>query len=114
MTGVHGWRPQLGEVEVGDPVERGQVEHAGDLVAVLRLEAEAAQQQGARRRRHRPLDLEPDRLAESPAPKLLLDRHQQVVGLVLLDGEVGVAGDPEQVGLDDLHAREQVLGDWPR
>ena len=30
---------------------------------------------------------------------------QQVVGLVLLDREVGVAGDPEQVGLDDLHAR---------
>ena len=33
--------------------------------------------------------------------------EQEVVGLVLLDVEVGVAGDPEQVGLDDLHAREQ-------
>ena len=30
---------------------------------------------------------------------------QQVVGLVLLDRQVGVAGDPEQVVLEDLHAR---------
>ena len=63
----------------------------------------------ARRRRHRPLDLEPDRLAEAPPPELLLDRQQQVVGLVLLDREVGVAGDPEQVVLDDLHPGEQQV-----
>ena len=109
VTGVHGVGPQVGPVEVGDPVQRGQVQHAGDLVAVLRIEAEPAQQQRARGGRHRPLDLEPDGLAESTPAELLLDRHQQVVGLVLLDGEVGVAGDPEQVGLDDLHAREEVL-----
>ena len=59
--------------------------------------------------RHRALDLEADGLAEAPPPELLLDRHQQVVGLVLLDREVGVAGDPEQVVLDDLHAAEQQV-----
>ncbi len=58
---------------------------------------------------HRPLDLEADRLAEAPAADLLLDREQQVVGLVLLDRDVGVAGDPEQVGLEDLHAAEQLV-----
>ena len=55
-----------------------------------------------------PLDLEADRLAEASPTELLLDGHQQVVGLVLLDREVGVAGDPEEVALDDLHAHEQV------
>ena len=101
--------PQLRPVELGDPVQGGEVEHAGDLVAVLGFEAEPALQQGARGGRHRPLHLEPDRLAEAASPELLLDRHQEVVGLVLLDREVGVAGDAEQVRLDDLHAREQVL-----
>ena len=109
MTGVHGSARSSGPVELGDPVQRGQVEHAGDLVAVLGFEAEPALQQGARGGRHRPLHLEPDRLAEPASPELLLDRHQEVVGLVLLDREVGVAGDPEQVRLDDLHAGEQVL-----
>ena len=54
-----------------------------------------------------------DDLAEAPAPELVLDRLEQVVGLVG-DLEVGVARDPEQVVADDLHAREQrveVLGD---
>ena len=105
-------RPRRGlevrPIEVDDPVQRRQVEHAGDLVDVLRLEADAAHQQVARAGRHRPLDLEADRLAEAPAPELLLDGHEQVVGLVLLDREVGVAGDPEEVALDDLHAHEQV------
>ena len=58
---------------------------------------------------HRPLGLEPDGLAEPAAPDLLLDREQEVVGLVLLDRDVGVAGHPEQVGLEDLHAPEQLV-----
>src|SRR5205807_7266472 len=48
-----------------------------------------------------------------PSPELLLDLLEQVVGLVV-DLEVGVAGDPEQVVADDLQPREQciqVLGD---
>ena len=62
-------------------------------------------QQRPRGRRHRALDLEPDGLAEAAPAQLLLDRQQQVVRLVLLDREVGVAGDPEEVVLHDLHAR---------
>ena len=57
--------------------------------------------------RHRALDLEPHDLAEAALAQLLLDRHQQVGRLFLLDREVGVAGDAEEVVLDDLHAREE-------
>ena len=111
---VPGLALELGDVEVGDRLQRAQVEHAGDLVDVLGLEAQAALQERARLGRHRALDLEPHDLAEAAPAELLLDGQQQVVRLVLLDGEVGVAGHPEEVVLDDLHAREervQVGGD---
>ena len=45
--------------------------------------------------------------AEAPLPDALLDRLQQVVGLQLLDGHVGIAGDAEGVGFDDVHAGEE-------
>ena len=58
-------------------------------------------------------DLHPHGLAEAPRAQLLLDRLQQVVGLVG-DREVRVAGDAEDGVVEDLHAREEhveVLGD---
>ena len=58
-------------------------------------------------------DLDAHDLAEAPAAQLVLDRLQQVVGLVG-DREVGVAGDAEEVVVGDLHAREErveVVGD---
>ena len=98
-------RLEVGPVQVGDLPQSGQVEHAADFVAVAVFEVQAAQQQAARCGRHGSLDLETDRLAEAPAAELLLDGQQQVVGLVLLEGEVGVAGDPEEVVLFDDPSR---------
>ena len=57
--------------------------------------------------------LEPHGLAEAAAAQLVLDRLQEVVGLVG-DGEVGVARDAEEGVAHDLHAREEraeVAGD---
>ena len=62
---------------------------------------------------HAGADLDAHDLAEAAPAQLLLDRPQQVVGLVV-DGEVGVARDAEDVEVDDLHAREErveMLGD---
>ena len=67
------------------------------------------EQELARRLGHRSLDLEPDRLAEAPPAELLLDREEEIVGLVLVELEVRVAGDPEEVVLEDLHAGEQEV-----
>ena len=52
-------------------------------------------------------DLEAQGPAEAAAAQLHLDGHQQVVGLVLFEGQVGVAGDPEGMVLPDRHAGEQ-------
>ena len=62
---------------------------------------------------HRGADLDAHDLAEAAAAQLVLDRAHEVVGLVG-DREVGVARDPEDRVVDDLHPGEQrreVLGD---
>ena len=60
------------------------------------------------RARGRAGDLEPHDVAEAAAAQLVLDRLEQVVGLVR-DLEVGVAGDPEHRALHDLHAGEEPV-----
>ena len=93
-------------VDAGDLPQVAEVEHALDVVDLDLVDVEPFDQPGAQRRVHAGADLEPDDLAEAPAPKLVLDRLEQVVGLVG-DLEVRVAGDPEQVVAEDLHAGEQ-------
>ena len=54
-------------------------------------------------------DLQPDRRPEAAPQQLLLQRLQEVLGVVLLDLQVLVAGDPEGVVLEHLHAGEQLV-----
>ena len=106
--------PQVRPVLRGDLPEAGVVQHAGDLVTILRIDAHTALEDVAHRRRHCLIDLEPDRLTKPPAAQLLLDRHHQIVSLVLLEFEVGVARHPEEMRLVDRHPGEehvQVGGD---
>jgi hypothetical protein len=52
--------------------------------------------------RHLCVDLEAHRVPETALAETFLDRGQQIVGLVLLDFEVGVPRHAESVGLGDL------------
>ena len=79
------------------------------LVDLVGGHADAGEEDVPQGFRHRPFDLEADRLAEAAAPELLLDREEEVVGLVLLEGQVGVAGHAEEVVLLDLHALEEQV-----
>ncbi len=54
-------------------------------------------------------DLEAYGLTEPPPVQLELQGGQEVLGLVLVHGHVGVAGDPEHLVLDDPHGREQAV-----
>ena len=96
-----------------DLPEVAEVEQSLDVVDLDLIYAQPFDQPRAQRRIHAGADLEPHDLAEAPAAQLVLDRGQQVVGLVG-DLEVGVPCHPEEVVGDDLHPREQrveVLGD---
>ena len=79
------------------------------LVDGLLVEVELAQQEVADLVGDVGVDLEPDGPTEPAAAQLDLDRGQQVVGLLLLEGEVGVAGDPERELLLDDHPGEQLV-----
>ncbi len=107
--GLPGLALQAGQVQLGDGIEGRQVQHAGDFVDVGRLDAQAALQQRPCGGRHRALHLQADGRPEAPLAELLLDGHQEVVGLVLLDGQVGVARDAEEVVFQHLHAREEGI-----
>ena len=55
------------------------------------------------------LDLEPHGRAEAAPGELALECLQQVLRVVFLDLDVLIAGHPEGVVLEDVHAREEVL-----
>jgi hypothetical protein len=105
---------QLGVAGHADDVPQVlEVEQAGDVEHVLVLDHQRAGDLLADRRAHVRAHLDPHDVAEAAPAQLVLDRLEQVVGLVG-DREVGVARDAEDVVVDDLHAREQrvqVLGD---
>ena len=97
VTGVHGSSFRSGAVEGVHRPQPAEVERRRRWnVHVVGLEVELAQQQLEHLRRHPMVDLEAHRATEAAAAQLHLDRGEQVVGLLLLEGEVGVAGDAER------------------
>ena len=100
---------EVGAVDVGDGEEAAQVERrrqAVDLaVADLKLAGEHVEDLGV----DVLLDLEPDRRTEAAPGQLLLERREEVLGVVLLDLEVLVAGDAEGEVLLDEHAGEELV-----
>ncbi len=97
----------------GDLPEVAEVEQALDVVDLNLVDVEPLDQACAQRGLHGRPDLEAHDLAEAAPAQLVLDRLEQVIGLVG-DLEIGVARDAEQVVAEDLHPGEQrieVAGD---
>ena len=87
--------------------ERGQVEQPGYPQHVVAVHVQFPDERLQHQIGHRRGNLQPHRRPE-PAPRQFpFQRLQQVLVAVLLDLQVGVAGHPEQVMLDDLHPGEQ-------
>ena len=82
---------------------------AGNGVDLGLLHAELADQQRPDVRVDVVGDLQAHGRAEPAAQQFLLERLQQVLGVVLFDLDVLVAGDAEGVVLQDLHAGEQLV-----
>ncbi len=101
-------------VDVVHLPQRAEVEQARHPLHVLAAHVDLADEQVEHLVVDVVGDLEAHGRAEPAPDQFALQGLQQVLVAVLLDLEVGVAGDPEQVVLDDLHAREQhrqVRGD---
>ena len=101
--------PQSRAFDVGDLVERGRIERRSSDIDRRRVEIEFADQEVEHLVGHRCIDLEAGSTAEPAPPKLVLDRREEVVGLVKRIGKVGIASDAEGVMLLHLHARKQLV-----
>ena len=100
---------QLGTVEGVDGPQALESQRAGESVDVVAVEAELLGETLHRPLRGPRVDLEPDDGEEAAAAQLLLEGEEQIIGGVVVEGEVGVPGDPEDAGLADVHAREQFV-----
>ncbi len=85
-----------------------EVDRALHRVEVVALEAELGEQEARHRLRHVVGHLEAHRVAEVALRQFALQRLAQVLHLLLLDEEVGVARDPELVAAQHVHAREEL------
>ncbi len=100
---------QLRPVEAVDAEEAGEVERAGQRVHLGLGDLQLAHQQVQHLAVDGLLDLQAHRRPEAAPHEFLLQGLEEVLGVVLLDLQVLVAGDPEGVVLQDLHAREQLF-----
>ena len=107
--GRHRRELQVRPIEVRQRHEAAEPERRWQHVHVALRDLELADEQLTDLVRHGRLDLEPDGTAESATAQLRLDREQQVVGLLLLHLEVGVAGDAERVVVEDLDTGEEAV-----
>ena len=85
------------------------VDRPAQRVDVLLAHAQAADDEVAHRRPHRLGQFEAHDAGHPPLAQLLLDHRQQVVGVLLVHLDVGVARDAEQVVLQHAHAGKQRL-----
>ena len=100
---------QLGNRGRAKPAQPGEAQGRRHLVDLVVPDRQLLANDGPHPRRHLIGDLEAHDAGKAQLAQFLLDRLQEVVGGVVVDLEVGAAGDPERVGLEDLGAGEQPL-----
>ena len=99
---------QLGPVDLRQVEQPAQIERAREAVHLLVGDVELLDQEVERQVVHVLGDLEADRRSEPPAQQLGLERLDEVLGLVLFDHHVLVAGEAEGVVIEDLHPGEEI------
>ena len=98
---------QLGTIDRVDLHQTGEVDQTRYLEHVVGLQIEFVDQEIDHGLRRTALDFESNGTTESSSTQFEFDRLQQIVGVLVLDGEVGVARDAEDGDVTDRHAREQ-------
>ena len=100
---------EFGPVDAEHLEEPAEVERRRQPVHLLLGDSELPHEQFTRSVVHVVGDLKADGRAEPSTQELALERLDEVLGLVLVDLDVFVAGHPELVVLEDLHAGEELL-----
>ena len=98
---------QVGPLDAVELPEEAEVDRSAQPVDVGGVDLELAHEQVEHLVAHAVGDLEAHGLVEPPPAQLHLQRFEQVLGLLVLEGQVGVAGDPERRRFLDDHAGEQ-------
>ena len=98
---------QIGSIDGHQVPEAAQVEQGAVIRDVVVREFEFTDEQVEQLRADVVGHLETDRLVEAASPQFGLDGFEQVVGLVLLEVDVGVATHPERSPLLDDHPDEE-------
>ncbi len=100
---------QVRPVDAAEFEEHGGVERRRQTVHLVRRHAHLVRKQLGEERRRLIGDLQADRRSETAAQQFLLDRVEQILGVVFLHLDIFVSGDAEGARLLDDHAREQRL-----
>ena len=98
----------------GERHEPGDVHRPGHPVHVAGLEIEGRNQHLDKALVRRLGDLQPHRVSPHPLAQVLLDGLEQVFRVVLIEGQVGVAGNPEDAYGPTRGTRRRVAPGWPR
>ena len=98
---------KVGTVQAAKLTEPGDVQEDLRDVDVAGQDVQLVHQQVPYRRRHGLGHLQANHGPEAASQQFGLDRGQQILGLLLIDGQVGVARHPEAGVLVDLHSGEQ-------
>ena len=99
-------RPVDHVVDLDHPVE---VDRAVDLVDRVRRQVEVVQQHAHHVGRAALVDLQPHRAQVAAAQQFVAQGQREVVDVVLVQDQLGVAGHPELVRAQHGHAREQFV-----
>jgi hypothetical protein len=109
--GDRGCKRRIVQTRLVDAHERPQIggrKHPFDRVAVDRQERELIEQHVAQLFRHPVFDFKSHGLAEAALAKFGFDHREEIVGLVFLQVEVGVARHAERIRCLDRHPGEEL------
>ena len=104
---MHGLVLEAGPVQSIEGHERREGHRPLDPVDLKGLELQDVHEEAPHVRGHGMGHLQPHHIPETALVHQIAHGFQQVVGLVLLDLHIRVAGDAEQGGIDDLHTGEE-------
>ena len=108
LEGNEGRILEIWPVAVVEAAEGAHGQRQRHLVEVIGSYLQIAREDGPDVAWHGGIDHQPHHRAEASAAHKVLHGLQQVGCFQLLDGDVRIPGDPEEVGLHDLHSREQL------